>query len=520
MSFTNSELAQQIADLITYWSTFNQEYSNWAGGAVDGGPSSDGLYPLTDWAGVESLVPCPAKLADDVSGYVGDASGHATAAAASAAAALTSETNADASEAEALDHKGASAASAAAAVISEDNAASSAAVATAQAAAAAASAAAATAIAEGSVPSVTQAEAEAGTVTDDRLWSPQRVAQAIAALETAGVPTINEQNGDYTLVLSDGGKIILKLSGGAGETYTIPANSAVAFPLGTIIAFTNEGGDDLTIGITDDTLEGTDGLTGSRTLPNNHSASIEKITSTKWKYYSTNASGSGILSLVEDTTPQLGGDLDANGNDIDMGTNLITDTKVGQWDTAYGWGDHASGGYLTDAPSNGSEYVRKDGAWAVASGGGGGINANIGIYRVSGSHNITTSATTVAFDTEDSDPDSVYSVSSGEITVGEAGWYHVDINIPVNDDGSSGATRTRCYAWLQKDATTGTWTDVNNIRGQDYQRESNGGGSGVNCSGLVQLLEDEVIRVRIQQQLNTDTSTESGQASINIFRVA
>lgn len=29
-------------------------------------------------------------------------------------------------------------------------------------------------------------------------------------------------------------------------------------------------------------------------------------------------------------------------------------------------------GYLTDAPSNGSEYVRKDGAWAVATGGGGG----------------------------------------------------------------------------------------------------------------------------------------------------
>ena len=32
---------------------------------------------------------------------------------------------------------------------------------------------------------------------------------------------------------------------------------------------------------------------------------------------------------------------------FDMGTNDITDTKVGQWDTAYGWGDHASAGYLT-----------------------------------------------------------------------------------------------------------------------------------------------------------------------------
>jgi hypothetical protein len=30
-----------------------------------------------------------------------------------------------------------------------------------------------------------------------------------------------------------------------------------------------------------------------------------------------------------------------------MGVNVITDTKVGQWDTAYGWGNHASAGYLT-----------------------------------------------------------------------------------------------------------------------------------------------------------------------------
>lgn len=51
----------------------------------------------------------------------------------------------------------------------------------------------------------------------------------------------------------------------------------------------------------------------------------------------------GLNNVVEDTTPQLGGTLDANGNTIDMGTNLITDTKVGQWDTAYGWGDWSTG---------------------------------------------------------------------------------------------------------------------------------------------------------------------------------
>jgi hypothetical protein len=35
-----------------------------------------------------------------------------------------------------------------------------------------------------------------------------------------------------------------------------------------------------------------------------------------------------------------------------MGSNNITDTKVGQWDTAYGWGNHASAGYSTTTYSN------------------------------------------------------------------------------------------------------------------------------------------------------------------------
>ncbi len=54
-----------------------------------------------------------------------------------------------------------------------------------------------------------------------------------------------------------------------------------------------------------------------------------------------------INNLVEDTSPQLGGSLNANSFDIDMGTNIITDAKVGNWDTAHGWGNHASAGYGT-----------------------------------------------------------------------------------------------------------------------------------------------------------------------------
>lgn len=97
----------------------------------------------------------------------------------------------------------------------------------------------------------------------------------------------NEQNGNYTLVLGDAAKRIYKASGGAGETITIPANASVAFPVGTIIHIVNDGGGDLTIAITTDTLEPYGGTAGSQTLPDNHKAVIEKVTATLWKYSAT-----------------------------------------------------------------------------------------------------------------------------------------------------------------------------------------------------------------------------------------
>jgi len=73
-----------------------------------------------------------------------------------------------------------------------------------------------------------------------------------------------------------------------------------------------------------------------------------------WVAQTGGGGGGSLNNVVEDTTPQLGGTLDANGNTIDMGTNTITDTKVGYWDTAYGWGDHGSAGYQTSSGLNGA----------------------------------------------------------------------------------------------------------------------------------------------------------------------
>ncbi len=93
----------------------------------------------------------------------------------------------------------------------------------------------------------------------------------------------NQQNADYTCVLTDSGKMIRKSSGGSGETFTIPANASVAYELGTVLTFINVGGGTVTIAITTDTLTwAVDGSTGSRTLADNGIATAIKVNTTEW----------------------------------------------------------------------------------------------------------------------------------------------------------------------------------------------------------------------------------------------
>ena len=96
------------------------------------------------------------------------------------------------------------------------------------------------------------------------------------------VSPIEDKTANYTLVLADKGKTIRATSGTL--TFTIPANSSVAYPIGTLISFDNDSGNNLTIAITTDTLEGTDGVSGSKTLGDHDTAVIQKVTATKWKY--------------------------------------------------------------------------------------------------------------------------------------------------------------------------------------------------------------------------------------------
>lgn len=111
------------------------------------------------------------------------------------------------------------------------------------------------------------------------VWAPPRIVQ-------------NSQSAAYTLVLADAGKHLLHPSADAtARIWTIPANSSVAFPVGTAITFVNQNaGGAITIAITTDTMRlAGPGSTGSRTLAANGIATALKITSTEWII-----SGSGL----------------------------------------------------------------------------------------------------------------------------------------------------------------------------------------------------------------------------------
>ena len=101
---------------------------------------------------------------------------------------------------------------------------------------------------------------------------------AANSLGYRGLPQ-NSQTASYTLALADAGKHISITTGGV----VIPANSSIAFPVGTAIVVFNNSGTSQNISITTDTLRqaGT-ANTGTRTLAQYGLATCVKVASTTW----------------------------------------------------------------------------------------------------------------------------------------------------------------------------------------------------------------------------------------------
>lgn len=61
---TDTQLLQQLTALLGRRDLTQAEMAEWFGGAADGGPYADGLFPLTDSTGYRRWVPSPARVAE------------------------------------------------------------------------------------------------------------------------------------------------------------------------------------------------------------------------------------------------------------------------------------------------------------------------------------------------------------------------------------------------------------------------------------------------------------------------
>lgn len=100
----------------------------------------------------------------------------------------------------------------------------------------------------------------------------------------------NSQSANYTTVALDSGYCIFHPASDANpRTFTIAANSSVAYALGTVIQFINMSASAVTIAINTDTLTWAQGGgTGSRTLAQYGVANVVKVGATQWLLTGTN----------------------------------------------------------------------------------------------------------------------------------------------------------------------------------------------------------------------------------------
>jgi hypothetical protein len=121
----------------------------------------------------------------------------------------------------------------------------------------------------------------------------------------------NSRSADYTLVLGDAGKQIFHPSSDTeSRVFTIPANSSVAFPVGTVVLITVENGArSVSVAITSDTLVFGSGTTGAVSVPSNNTLMCIKVTATKWManyLYQTGIPTSlQAIAVAHQTTPHV-----------------------------------------------------------------------------------------------------------------------------------------------------------------------------------------------------------------------
>ena len=132
--------------------------------------------------------------------------------------------------------------------------------------------------------------------------------EAVVGTSSASVVNYPQsiKSANYTLVLADAGyQIFHPASDTAARVFTIPANSSVAYPIGTVLVFVNEkGAQGLSVAITTDTLQSTLLTTGTQVVPAGNMLTALKIAATKWLCWpATPSNASRSLAVATDLTP-------------------------------------------------------------------------------------------------------------------------------------------------------------------------------------------------------------------------
>lgn len=365
MAITNATLAQAISNLIGYWDGFNEQYRDWLGGSVGGGPNSDGQYPLTDYQGNTDLVDSPAKLSDSVSNTVTGALAHKNAAEAAQVAAESAQTAAELAETNAETAE-AGAVSAKDTAVASDSAAQSAKnTAVAQANLATDRVSYATEWANKAFNSLISAAA-GGNETDEysaRHWA--EVASGFAGDIDANLYarlTDNEViTGIYqhnaNLRMANNVAISARNAANTAWRNMIYLDSSDIFQIGGSSLAVSVNGQlyatSVSLGnntasnyLKPSTYTYHDSATGGIRFRDTLSASKGFIYHNGTDFGFLNSAGNWFLKNLNGTVNVLMyGDLGVTG--AVTGSNL----NVSNWDTAYGWGNHALGGYAPiDAP--------------------------------------------------------------------------------------------------------------------------------------------------------------------------
>ena len=130
-----------------------------------------------------------------------------------------------------------------------------------------------------------------------------------------------------------------------GDTMTL---SGTANEIDVLVSAT----DTITVGLPDDvTITGNLTVNGTTTTLNTTTLDIEdkNITVASGAADATAANGAGLTVDGADATLTYNstGNVWAFDRNITVSGADVTSTKIGQWNTAYGWGDHSTEGYLT-----------------------------------------------------------------------------------------------------------------------------------------------------------------------------